>query len=117
MVERKRCFLVDENALDANLPVAFCKTGCFVVAMVPVPPAVVCFKWCVFDQCSRSAAVATCSLVGPSAKRSQYFTLSLRLDLVSEDSVVNSRLSDIARESGFVLICHSTFVMLMRLVT
>ena len=65
--------------------------------MVPTPPAVVCVKWYVFDQCSRSAALATCSLFGPHARRSHSF-ISLRLYLVTEDSVDTSRCSDIAGE-------------------
>ena len=54
----------------------FLQNGILVVATVPAPPAVVCFKSYVGDQCSRCAAIATCSLFGPSARRSHDFTFS-----------------------------------------
>ena len=44
------------------------------VATVLVPPSDVCCGWCVFYQWSHSAAVATCSRFGPSARRSHAFT-------------------------------------------
>ena len=64
---------------------------------MPAPPAVVCVKWYVFDKRPRSAALATCSLFGPHARRSHSF-ISLRLYLVTEDSVDATRCSDIAGE-------------------
>ena len=67
------------------------------MATVPAPPAVVCVKWYVSDKRSRSAALATCSLFGPHARRSHSF-ISLRLFLVTEDSVDTTRCSDIAGE-------------------
>ena len=41
---------------------AFGKSGCLGVATVSAPPIVVCFKYHVLVQCSRSASVGTCSL-------------------------------------------------------
>ena len=55
---------------------AFCKSECLAVATVPSPAAVVCFRKYVFYQCSRSADVATCSRVGPSARRCHSLTFS-----------------------------------------
>ena len=66
---------VDEHVLDAN-PSVFCKSGCLVVAAVLAPPAVVCFKQYVCNHCSRAAAVATCSLFGPSERLSHSFIFS-----------------------------------------
>ena len=43
---------------------------------MPAPPAVVLIKQYMFDQCSRSAAVVTCSLSGPSAIQSHDFAFS-----------------------------------------
>ena len=54
------CIFVDEHVLDANLSLS--ADRCLVVAMVHASNAVVCFTSSVFDQCSRSAAVATCAL-------------------------------------------------------
>ena len=64
--------------------------------MVPDPPAVVCFKKSVVDQCSHSAAGATYSLFGASVSRSHSFAVSSFVS--GEDSVDAIRLSDIARE-------------------
>ena len=64
------------------------------VAALPAPPAVVCFKYHVFDQ--RSAAAATCSLFG-FCKMVSLIYFSLRQKLVTEDSVDTFCLSDIAR--------------------
>ena len=65
--------------------------------LVLAPRAVVCFRYYVFDQCSRSVAVATCSLVGRSAI-SPTLSLSLRFHHVKEESVSIGRHSDIARD-------------------
>ena len=72
--------------------------------MVSGPPAVVCLKNHVFNQCSSSVVVATCSLVGPSAR--PIILLSLRLYLVTEDSVdtfSSLSLSLISIDNVFVL--------------
>ena len=65
--------------------------------LVLAPRAVVCYRYYVCDQCSRSVAVATCSLVGPSAI-SPTLSLSLRFYHVKEESVSTGRHSDIARD-------------------
>ena len=65
--------------------------------LVLAPRAVVCFRYYVFDQCSRSVATATCSLVGPSAM-SPTLSLPLRFHHVKEESVSIGRHSDIARD-------------------
>ena len=65
---------------------------------MPAPPAVACFVGYVVGQRSRSAAVATCSLLGHGATMS----LSVRLRLVTEDSVDAFRLSDIDRKCVLV---------------
>ena len=59
----KYCVFVDEHVLDANL---------WLSANRGRPLSFV-FKLYVFDPCSRSA-VATCSLLGPSARPSHSFT-------------------------------------------
>ena len=66
--------------------------------LVLAPPAVVCFRYYVFDQCSRSVAVATFSLVSPSAI-SHTLSLPLRFYHVKEESVSTGRHSDIARDT------------------
>ena len=62
------------------------KSACLVVATVPGPLAEVCFKKCVFHQCSLSVAVATCSRVGLAATRSHSLTLS---SVISSDRSVS----------------------------
>ena len=77
----------------------------------------VCSTCCRLPQIVHSAAVATCSLLFPSARRSIIFH-SPRLYLVTEDSVDSMCLADIARDCVVLLFvtCHNTFVMHTRLV-
>ena len=84
------------------------------MATVPDPPDV-CFKKYVFDQCSRSAAVATCSLCGPSARHLHYFIFSAVISC-DKNSVDTNRISDIARDCVLQLFLYCTLVMLTRCV-
>ena len=62
----------------------------------------------IFDKCSRSAALATCSLFGPHARRSHSF-ISLRLYLVTEILSI-----PVVVQISLAKVCavfHSTFVM------
>ena len=72
-VVAQKCWFLWTNRLLVPF-FAFDTRRCLAVATVLAPPSDVCCGSCVLNQCSRSAAIATCFLCGPSARQSHAVT-------------------------------------------
>ena len=105
-----RVFSLCRRTLSPCHSWAFCKSGCLSVATVPAPPAVAWFDKYVFDQCSRSAAVATRSF--------WYFCKTVPLfDFHLGDTLSTSIVFQLTLENVFILLLFiALFVMLPRFV-